>query len=81
MSPFFCGWLGVEPEDVWSASIRSVQYERSIPLVFLSDFNPFNATLCVVEEEGVDFGRRDLSLSLSEKEEIPDCDFIVKGRL
>ena len=56
----------------------SIWCKRNAPLGLLSDFNPFNATRCVVEVEGVDFWQRDFSLSPSENEEVPDCDFIAE---
>ena len=50
------------------------------PLTCLSDFNPFNLTLCVVEGDGMDFRRRDFSCSFNENE-VPDFDFVVEAWL
>jgi len=61
ISDLFC----VETAEVGS----QLRYLRSgaktnTPLALPSDFNPFNATRCVVEVDGVVFWRSDLSLSL-----------------
>jgi len=62
-------------------SIWRVGRKYIVPLTCLSDFNPSNFTWCVVEGDGVDLWRRDLSWSFSENEEVPDFDFIVEAWL
>lgn len=53
--------------------------QELIPLTWLSCFcNPFNFTRCVVEEDGVDFWRRNLSGSFNENEEVPDLGFVTE---
>lgn len=68
--------LGRIYEDIVSLDLFGLVLEL-IPLTRLSGFcNPLNFTRCVVEEDGLDFWRRNLSGSFNENEGVPDFDFV-----